>query len=128
MGPDLHWYVGWGMIAAGFAAGAVIGLGFHRDDFLGGYASFRRRLLRLGHVALVALGLFNIIFSLTMPQVAYSNGDVAKAASLCWLAGGTVMPSVCFLTAWRPAFKAVFAAPVCLLIAAAVLTAIEGVP
>lgn len=128
MSPDIHWYVGWGMIAAGFAAGALVGLGFHRDDFLGGYASFRRRLLRLGHIALVALGLFNVVFSLVMPQVAYSNGDLANAASLCWLAGGIAMPGVCFLTAWRPACKRAFAVPVCLLIAAAVLTALEGVP
>jgi hypothetical protein len=116
------------MIAAGFAVGALVGLGFHRDDFLGGYGSFRRRLVRLGHIALIALGLLNIVFSLSVPQVAYTNGGFAGAASLCWLAGGMAMPSVCFLTAWRPAFKQAFAVPVCLLIAAAVLTAMEGVP
>ncbi len=128
MGPEIHWYVGWGMIAAGFAVGALIGLGLHHEEFWGGYSSFRRRLTRLGHISLVALGLFNIIFSLTVPQVAYSNGDVTQAASFCWLAGGIAMPSACFLTAWRSAFKQSFALPVCLLIAAAVLTAIEGVP
>ena len=116
------------MIAAGFAVGALIGLGFHREEFLGGYDSFRRRLVRLGHIAMIALGMFNILFSLTVPQVAYQNGDLATIASHCWLAGGIAMPSVCFLTAWRPAFKQAFAAPVCLLIAAAVLTAMEGVP
>jgi hypothetical protein len=128
VGPEIHWYVGWGMIAAGFAAGAAVGLGFHREDFLGGYGSFRRRLLRLGHLAMVALGLFNVLFGLTVPQVAYSNGNLAQAASLCWLAGGIAMPAVCFLTAWRSELKQAFAAPVCLLIAAAVLTAVEGVP
>jgi hypothetical protein len=116
------------MIAAGFAAGALLGLGFHREEFLDGYGSFRRRLLRLGHVALVALGLLNLVFGLTVPSIAYSHGGLAKAASFCWLAGGMSMPSVCFLTAWRPAFQTAFVAPVGLLMAAAVLTAFEGVP
>jgi hypothetical protein len=46
-----------------FATGAGLGLFFHRDDFLGGYNSFRRRIVRLGHIALAALGMLNVIFS-----------------------------------------------------------------
>jgi hypothetical protein len=61
MGAAIHWYAGWGLVAAGFVSGTAVGLGFHREDFLGGYGSFRRRLLRLGHVALVALGMFNVL-------------------------------------------------------------------
>lgn len=128
MGPEVHRFVGWGMIAAGFAAGAVIGLGFHHEEFLGGYGSFRRRLLRLGHVALIALGLLNVVFGLAVSQVADGKWGIYQAASLCWLAGGLAMPSICFLTAWRPEFRRAFVAPVGLLIAAAVLTAMEGAP
>src|SRR5262245_57879406 len=116
------------MIAAGFAVGALVGLGFHRDEFLGGYGSLRRRLVRLGHVGLIGLGMLHILFSTTLPSIAYGNGDLATLASYCWLAGGIAMPSVCFLTAWQPALRRAFAIPVGLLIAAAVLTAIEGVP
>ena len=46
----------WIGVLAAFASGAVLGLFFHRADWLGGYGSWRRRLLRLGHIALVALG------------------------------------------------------------------------
>ena len=52
----LNWYFGWAAILTAFATGAVLGLFFHREDFLGGYASFRRRILRLVHIALAALG------------------------------------------------------------------------
>jgi len=51
-----NWMLGWGLVLAGFLSGAAIGLSFHREDFLGGYTSFPRRMLRLGHVALIALG------------------------------------------------------------------------
>src|SRR5262245_23719460 len=61
----LNWYAGWGLLLAAFATGALAGLGFHREDFLGGYGSFRRRLLRLGHIALAALGMLNLIYALS---------------------------------------------------------------
>ena len=52
----LNWTAGWGLILAAFLVGAVIGLRTHRDEFLGGYASFRRRMVRLGHIALACWG------------------------------------------------------------------------
>ena len=36
---------------AGVLSGMAMGLFFHQDGWLGGYGSFRRRLLRLGHIA-----------------------------------------------------------------------------
>jgi hypothetical protein len=113
------------MVAAGFVSGAAVGMGFHHEGFLGGYGSYRRRLLRLGHVALVALGLFNVLFSL-LPTTSLSGSQVMAAASLAWLAGGFAMPLVCFLAAWRPALRPAFAVPVFFLAAAAVLTAAGG--
>lgn len=47
----LNWQAGWPLVLAAFVTGALIGRAFHRHDFLGGYGSFRRRLLRLGHIA-----------------------------------------------------------------------------
>ena len=51
-GHPLNWYAGWILILTAFLTGAGLGLSFHREDFWGGYASFRRRLVRLGHIAL----------------------------------------------------------------------------
>jgi len=41
---------GWLGVLGGVLSGAVIGLFFHRDDWAGGYGSFSRRMLRLGHI------------------------------------------------------------------------------
>ena len=57
----LNWYAGWILVMAAFITGAAIGLRFHREDFWGGYASFRRRIVRLGHIALAALGMMNVV-------------------------------------------------------------------
>src|SRR6476659_1498472 len=35
---------GWSGMLGGVVSGAVLGLFFHKDDWMGGYASFRRRL------------------------------------------------------------------------------------
>src|SRR6266540_3922856 len=47
----LNWQFGWWLLLFAFVTGAGLGLFFHRDDFLGGYNSFRRRIVRLGRIA-----------------------------------------------------------------------------
>lgn len=101
---------GWTGFLAGALTGAAIGLFFHREDWLGGYQSFSRRLLRLGHIACFGLGLINILFALT----------AASLPATRWLPGGSIalvvgqitMPLVCFLSAWKPGFRHLFFLPV----------------
>src|SRR6185437_3889928 len=119
----LNWFAGWALVLAAFVSGAILGAGFHREDFLGGYSSFRRRMLRLGHIALAALGMMNVLFGLSPWPAA---GAVSTAASICFIAGALLMPAVCFLSAWRQALRRLFFLPVLSLIAAAVLTLIGG--
>jgi hypothetical protein len=104
------------MMLAAFLSGAALGLRFHEERFLGGYASFRRRTVRLGHVALAALGLINVVFS-SSPWPDPSEWP-AGAASASFLIGGLTMPSVCFLTAWRARLRVLFVIPVTALIVA----------
>jgi len=120
----LNWYVGWWLILAAFITGAGIGLFFHREDFWGGYASFRRRLVRLGHIALAALGGLNVLFSVATPAASKST----QAASLLLLIGAVSMGPVCFLTGWRQSFRRLFFIPVTSLTAAVVLVLLGGVP
>ena len=120
----LNWDAGWLLVLAGFATGAVIGLGFHRADFLGGYASLRRRMLRLGHIALAALGLMNVLFAMSpWPQ---PGSPIATTASAAFVVGGITMPAVCFLTAWRERFRHVFAVPVIALFVGVICTWLGG--
>jgi hypothetical protein len=115
-----NWYFGWGLILAGFASGAVLGLFFHRDDFLGGYQSFRRRIIRLGHIALVALGMLNVLFAISPWPTAWSADGVLAAR--CFIIGGVAMPAVCFLTGWKDRFRFLFFIPVTALVLAVVFT------
>src|SRR5512137_2105253 len=100
----MNWIAGWILILLGFAVGAGLGLFFHRDGFLGGYTAFPRRMLRLGHIALVALGMLNVIVA------------VAGHASPWLVAGGVLMPATCFLTAWRRICRHLFFLPVASLV------------
>jgi len=110
----MNWIAGWWLTLAGFASGAALGLFFHRAEFLGGYGSFRRRMLRLGHIALCALGMLNLIVGLS-----------AQTSPLL-IAGGAMMPAVCFLTAWKEKCRHLFFIPVLALVAAVVLILIGG--
>lgn len=122
----LNWEYGWWLILAGILSGAVIGLGFHRESFLGGYASLRRRLVRLGHIALVALGILNILFSLSpLPSLDFRAELLASQALVF---GSLTMPLVCFLSAWRAEFRAFFFVPVLSLGLAMILTIYGGTP
>ncbi len=100
-----------------FVTGAIIGLFFYQEDFLGGYDSFRRRILRLGHIAQAALGMMNVVAGNS--QIA-TDADFNMIAQWGLIVGGISMPVVCFLSAWKPGFRHLFFIPVVSLIAAAV--------
>jgi hypothetical protein len=120
----LNFYAGWSLVLAAFVTGAAIGLFFHREQFWGGYSSFRRRIVRLGHIALAALGMMNVIFAATVPCTAALH----RAASLLMVIGGISMPLVCFLSGIRMSFRHLFFIPVLSLVAAVVLILLGGLP
>jgi hypothetical protein len=99
----------WCSIAVGILSGALIGLFFHRDDWLGGYGSWRRRLLRLGHIACFGLAGLNLAFAITLPEL---DGAWAALAGIAFVIGTVSMPSVCFLSAWRKPMRHAFPIPV----------------
>ncbi len=113
----LNWYFGWCSILAAFATGAWIGLFFYRENFLGGYDSFRRRILRLGHIAQAALGMMNVLGGIDQ---LHRGSDYPWLGQWGLVVGGITMPLVCFLSAWRPGFRHWFFVPVVALIAGVV--------
>lgn len=120
----MNWYFGWGLLLSGFLTGAVIGLFFHDEQWWGGYSSFRRRIVRLGHVAQAALGILNVVYSLSPWPVA---GSVAGAwAGWLFVVGGVSMPVVCFLSGWKKPFRHLFFIPVASLMGAVIATLIGG--
>jgi hypothetical protein len=108
----------------GFGGGFVFGLFFHRDDWLGGYASFKRRLYRLAHLATLALAMINILFYLTVQRLPYPNPAI-DIASWGFILGAVTMPIACLITAHRVDARAVFLIPVVNLVGAAIITFLE---
>ena len=53
---ELHIGIGWFAMLLGALSGAVFGLFFHEEGWAGGYASFRRHMLRLGHICSCGVG------------------------------------------------------------------------
>ena len=121
----LHLMSGWLGMLAGVASGAVIGLFFHRADWLGGYGAFPRRMVRLGHIAFFGVGFISFLFALSAPLLAPAPAALAFA-SRALLIGQAGMPALCFLTAWRPAFRHLFFIPVLAIAAACILLVAGG--
>lgn len=109
MDASINLLAGWAGFLGGAVTGALLGLKFHHDDWLGGYASFPRRMLRLGHIACFGLGLINILFALTALSLGSSTA-LTFSSRLLVLALIT-MPLTCFLSAWRKAFRHGFVVP-----------------
>ena len=108
---NINLLAGWIGVLGGAASGALIGLFFHRDDWAGGYGSFRRRMLRLGHIAFFGIGFLNFALALTFTSVALPALHT-QLASHAMVAGAITMPTVCFLSAWRKPFRHLFFIPV----------------
>jgi hypothetical protein len=101
----------WLSILAGVLSGAVIGLFFHREDWMGGYESYRRRLTRLGHISFFGLGFLNLLFAATARDL-FLSGFYLWLASRTLMLGAITMPVCCFLSAWRKPWRHLFPVPV----------------
>jgi hypothetical protein len=108
MNSHLNLLVGWIGFLGGAASGALIGLRFHKPDWLGGYDAFPRRMVRLGHIAFFGIGLINILFALS---VGPRESIWTSTASVLLVVAMVTMPTNCFLTAWRAKFRHLFFIP-----------------
>lgn len=109
MDDFFHLKIAWMGLVLGALSGAALGLFFHRDQWLGGYGSWARRMLRLGHISFFGLAGLNLALALTL--------GLRPALGLPWISAallvGTVgMPAVCFLSAWRKPLRHLFFIPV----------------
>ena len=102
---------GWVWILAGLLSGLGLGLHFQREDWLGGYGSHPRRLIRLGHVSFLGLGFLNILFALAATRMKLGP-EALGVASWALVMGGITMPLCCALMAWRRSMQPLFAVPV----------------
>ena len=115
---------GWIWITAGFVSGAMLGMGFHKENFMGGYGSWERRLARLGHIAFFGTGFLNVLFGLTQGYMGH-DASIFTFTSVSWLfiVGGVSMPICCFIAARNKELKSIFAIPVIALTLGGILIA-----
>ena len=100
---------GWLWMIGGVLSGAALGLFFAREDWLGGYASWPRRMLRLGHIAFFGTGLLNLAAGLTA-QAAGQSLPLWGHWGL--LIGAVGMPLLCLTSAFMRWTRHLFFVPV----------------
>jgi hypothetical protein len=106
----LNLCLGWVWITLGLVSGAIIGVFFYDSQWLGGYASWRRRMVRLGHISFLGTGLLNLALAFTF--LLHEGGSPPQSAVVLFAVGAVTMPAVCFLAAWRDGFRRLFPIPV----------------
>jgi hypothetical protein len=110
MASDLNLLAGWAGVVLGCIFGAVSGIFFQKEDWLGGYSSWSRRMLRLAHVSFFGLGFINIAFAITARQLAPSEGLLWPSALL--IVGAAGMPLLCTISAFHQPARHLLAVPV----------------
>ena len=113
---EINLQLAWLAILLGLLTGAGVGLFFHQENWLGGYGSWRRRMIRLGHISFFGTGFLNLAFALSVRHIGLE--PVPAVASAGFVLGALAMPTVCFLSAWRASFRHLFFVPVAALIVA----------
>jgi hypothetical protein len=106
----LNLQAAWIGFLLGCVAGAATGLFFHDSRWLGGYSSWQRRMIRLAHVSFFGIGFLNLAFVLSVKALGLSDG--LKAVSILLIVGAATMPTVCYLSAWKPVCRHLFFLPV----------------
>lgn len=114
----------WLWILLGFVSGMGLGLFFHDEHWLGGYASLKRRMYRLAHISFFGLGTVNLFFWATL-KLHPAAGTLVNLASGTFILGAVTMPLCCLVMAHFPKLRLFFAVPVLSLIAGGALTLIQ---
>jgi hypothetical protein len=124
MNAQLNLFVAWLWIMLGFVSGFYLGLNFHKETWLGGYSSFKRRLYRLAHISFFGLGAVNFIFYFTAQKFLLATVN-AQIAGWGFVAGAISMPICCVLMAHHARLRALFLIPVGSLSTAGTCTLLE---
>jgi hypothetical protein len=102
---------GWLGMLGGVLSGAVMGIFFLKPNWMGGYGSQQRRLVRLGHISFFGIGLLNLFYGLSLAPLGVS-ATAGQWGSLSFALALISMPACCFLTAWRQPMRHLFPIPV----------------
>ena len=122
---DMNLYAVWIGILAGIIVGATQGMLFHDERWLGGYGTWRRRMVRLGHISFFGIAFINFVFVCTVNYLNITR--CVRLPSYLFIVGAIAMPLVCYLSAFRKVFRHLFFIPVLSILAATVLFIVGGI-
>lgn len=106
---EINLYAAWiGMLLGGIM-GAIQGLFFHQEEWLGGYGSWIRRMVRLGHISFFGIAFINIAFAVTVNVLGIEQE--VSISSILFIIGAVGMPLICYLSAFKKEFRHLFFIP-----------------
>lgn len=120
---SLNLTAAWIGILLGFVSGSIQGMFFHKDNWLGGYSTWPRRMSRLGHISFFGLGFVNLAYALSTDLLSLNGNDISSALLI---GGAATMPIVCYLSAYKRSLRHLFPIPVVSLIIGIGVFIIEG--
>jgi hypothetical protein len=102
-------------MAVGIAGGLVLGLWSFDGpaqvpDWIGDYTSTSRRMIRLAHIALMALGIINILLGRELPDLALGP-RIKRAVSVTMNIGNVFLPATLVAGALYMPLKYLMAIP-----------------
>lgn len=116
MTATVNFYAAWIAILLGLISGTIQGLFFADENWLGGYSSWPRRMLRLGHISFFGLPLLDLALIMSADHLKLTEADMLWTERL--MIGAMIcMPSICYLSAYKKHFKNLFFIPVIFAIA-----------
>ena len=121
----IHIHAAWIGIFMGFVAGGGLGLFFHKDNWMGGYSSWSRRMARLGHISFFGIAMINLAYGVRLMLPGFRIESWYP--SMLLICGAVTMPLVCFLSAYRKAFRHLFFIPVMSLMIGTLFILTQGV-
>lgn len=112
---EINLYAAWiGMLLGGIF-GAIQGLFFHKEKWLGGYGSWIRRMTRLGHISFFGIAFINMAFVGTAKFL--DIDQQVSFPSALFIIGAIGMPLICYLSAFKKGFRHLFFIPALSIIA-----------
>ena len=106
---EINLYAAWISMLLGGIFGAVQGLFFHKEDWLGGYGSWKRRMMRLGHISFFGIAFINIAFVAT--AFILNIEQEVYIPSVLFMIGAVGMPLICYLSAFKKIIRNFFFIP-----------------
>lgn len=121
---EINLYAVWAGILLGILVGAAQGMFFHDEGWLGGYGTWRRRMVRLGHISFFGIAFINFVFFYSVNY--FTITCCVQLCSYLLIIGAITMPLVCYLSAFKKVFRHLFIIPVVSVLGATVFFIIGG--